>query len=49
MNNFEFYCPTKVVFGKGTIAKLPELIDKLGDEYEKILVDRFVCFGSDLL
>lgn len=28
MNNFEFYCPTRIVFGKGTIAKLPELIDK---------------------
>lgn len=28
MNNFEFCCPTKVVFGKGSIAKLPELIDK---------------------
>jgi len=28
MNNFEFYCPTKMVFGKGTIAKLSELIDK---------------------
>lgn len=28
MNNFEYCCPTHVVFGKGTIAKLPELIDK---------------------
>lgn len=28
MNNFEFYCPTKVVFGKGSIAKLSELICK---------------------
>lgn len=28
MNNFEFYCPTQVVFGKGSIAKLSELIDK---------------------
>lgn len=28
MNNFEFYCPTKIVFGKGTIASLPQLIDK---------------------
>lgn len=28
MNNFEFYCPTKIILGKGTIAKLPELIDK---------------------
>lgn len=28
MNNFEFYCPTKMVFGKGSIAKLEELIDK---------------------
>lgn len=28
MNNFEFYCPTKIIFGKGTIAKLPELIYK---------------------
>lgn len=28
MNNFEFYCPTKMVFGKGSIAQLSELIDK---------------------
>lgn len=28
MNNFEFYCPTKIVFGKGSIAKLNELLDK---------------------
>ena len=28
MNNFEFYCPTKMVFGKGSIAKLSRLIDK---------------------
>lgn len=28
MENFEFYCPTKVIFGKGSIAKLNELIDK---------------------
>ena len=28
MNNFEFYCPTKVVFGKGSIAQLSELINK---------------------
>lgn len=28
MNNFEFCCPTKVVFGKGTIAELANLIDK---------------------
>lgn len=28
MNNFEYCCPTHVVFGKGSIAKLNELIDK---------------------
>lgn len=28
MNNFEFYCPTKAVFGKGSIARLSSLIDK---------------------
>lgn len=28
MNNFEFYCPTRVLFGKGQIAELPRLIDK---------------------
>lgn len=28
MHNFEFYCPTRVVFGKGMIAELPRLIDK---------------------
>lgn len=28
MNNFDFCCPTRVVFGKGSIANLPELIEK---------------------
>lgn len=28
MNNFEFYCPTRVLFGKGQIAELSRLIDK---------------------
>ena len=28
MNNFDFYCPTRVLFGKGQIAALPQLIDK---------------------
>lgn len=28
MNNFEFYCPTKMVFGKGSIAQLSDLICK---------------------
>lgn len=28
MNNFEFCCPTKVVFGKNTISSLSRLIDK---------------------
>lgn len=28
MNNFEFYCPTRIVFGKGAIAELPGLIEK---------------------
>ncbi len=28
MLNFEYYCPTRIVFGKGSIARLPELIDK---------------------
>ena len=28
MNNFELFCPTRVVFGKGSIAKLSQLIDK---------------------
>lgn len=28
MNNFEFCCPTRVVFGKGSIAKLSDLIEK---------------------
>lgn len=26
MNNFEFYCPTRVIFGKSTIARLGSLI-----------------------
>ena len=26
MNNFEFYNPTRLVFGKGQIEKLPELV-----------------------
>lgn len=28
MNNFEYCCPTHIVFGKGTISKLNELIDR---------------------
>ena len=28
MNNFELFCPTRVVFGKGSIAKISQLIDK---------------------
>lgn len=28
MNNFEFYCPVRVFFGKGTVSKLSEQIDK---------------------
>lgn len=28
MNNFEFCCPTKIIFGKGSIARLSDLIDK---------------------
>lgn len=28
MNNFEFYCPTRILFGKGMIAELPKHIDK---------------------
>lgn len=28
MNNFEFYGPTKLLFGKGMISELPKLIDK---------------------
>ena len=28
MLNFEFYCPTRVVFGKGTISELGRLIDR---------------------
>ncbi len=28
MNNFDFVCPTKVIFGKGTIAQLAGLIGK---------------------
>lgn len=28
MNNFDFCCPTRVVFGKGSIAKLKDLIGK---------------------
>lgn len=34
MRNFEFYCPTKLVFGKDTISKLNSLIDPK----ERILV-----------
>lgn len=28
MHNFNFYCPTRVLFGKGMIAELPKHIDK---------------------
>jgi NADP-dependent alcohol dehydrogenase len=34
MNNFEFCCPTKVVFGKGSIERLSTLIDK----HKKVLM-----------
>lgn len=28
MLNFEYYCPTRIVFGKGSVDRLPELIDR---------------------
>lgn len=28
MNNFEYFCPTRLVFGKGSIARLPDFVDK---------------------
>lgn len=28
MNNFEFFCPVKVIFGKNTISELPKYVDK---------------------
>lgn len=28
MNNFEYFCPTRVIFGKNTVANLSNLIDK---------------------
>lgn len=28
MNNFDFICPTRVLFGKGMVAELPKYIDK---------------------
>ena len=37
MNNFEFYCPTRVVFGKDSIAKLSQLIDKSKKAQIKLL------------
>ena len=30
MNNFKYYTPTEVAFGKGTVEKAPELIKKYG-------------------
>lgn len=30
MNNFEYHTPTKLVFGKGVIKKLPEVLGSLG-------------------
>ena len=38
MNNFEFYCPTKVIFGKGTIAKLSDLISEIINKDKKVLM-----------
>lgn len=38
MNNFEFCCPTKVVFGKGTIAKLSDLISPIINKNQKVLM-----------
>lgn len=31
MNNFEYYAPTRICFGKGEISKLPAQILKTGD------------------
>lgn len=28
MNNFDFYCPTRIVFGKGSISRISDLISK---------------------
>ena len=28
MNNFDFYCPTRIVFGKGVISRLSDLIEE---------------------
>ncbi len=28
MNNFDFYCPTRIVFGKGSISRISDLVSK---------------------
>ena len=30
MQNFEYCTPTKIIFGKGVVAKLPEVLGKIG-------------------
>lgn len=38
MQNFEFYCPTKVVFGKGSIAQLNDLINEAVGKRKRVLM-----------
>lgn len=38
MQNFDFYCPTKIVFGKGSIAQLNELINEAVGKRKRVLM-----------
>jgi len=38
MNNFDFYCPTKIVFGKGSIAQLNDLINEAVGKGKRVLM-----------
>lgn len=32
MQNFEYCTPTRIIFGQGVIAKLPEVLGRIGPE-----------------
>jgi len=38
MNNFDFYCPTRIVFGKGSIAELNNLINDAVGKRKRVLM-----------
>lgn len=45
LNNINFHAPTRVVFGAGTLSRLPELVEELGGPRSKV----FLVTGSNYL